>query len=139
MVSGRHAQLVGFWTDVYGYRMSCLRKEVVREALVESVPQDSIITTSCVLTELDLYTCSTHSMDFSADLSLQITVDGTLTALVGYFDIFFDLPHAVSFSTGPHSEPTHWKQTVFLLEEPVVFKKGEQLISSLEYTTLNCL
>ncbi|KAJ9581980.1 hypothetical protein L9F63_003670 [Diploptera punctata] len=101
--SARHGQLIGFWSDVYGYRMSCLQHEVVREAMVEIVPQDK----------------------FSANLNLEVTNDGTLTALVGYFDAFFDLPHAVSFSTGPHSKPTHWKQTVFLLEEPVAFKKGD--------------
>ena len=108
--------------------MSCLQHEVVKEAMVEVVPQDCVITTSCVLTEVDLYTCTTQTVNFSANLELQVIADGTLTALVGYFDVFFDLPSAVSFSTGPHSQPTHWKQTVFLLEEPLAFKKGEQFI-----------
>ncbi|KAA1472227.1 S-adenosyl-L-methionine-dependent methyltransferase [Dentipellis sp. KUC8613] len=29
-----------------------------------------------------------------------------------------------SFSTGPASEPTHWKHTIFLLEEPIVVDEG---------------
>ncbi|TFY72550.1 hypothetical protein EVG20_g489 [Dentipellis fragilis] len=29
-----------------------------------------------------------------------------------------------SFSTGPTSEPTHWKHTIFLLEEPIVVDEG---------------
>jgi protein arginine N-methyltransferase 3 len=29
-----------------------------------------------------------------------------------------------SFSTGPRSIPTHWKQTVFLLREPVLVEEG---------------
>ncbi|KZT28706.1 S-adenosyl-L-methionine-dependent methyltransferase [Neolentinus lepideus HHB14362 ss-1] len=29
-----------------------------------------------------------------------------------------------SFSTGPKSEPTHWKQTLFFLREPIVVEEG---------------
>jgi len=30
----------------------------------------------------------------------------------------------MSFSTGPESEPTHWKQTIFLLHEPIRAREG---------------
>ncbi len=32
-----------------------------------------------------------------------------------------------SFSTGPQSIPTHWKQTIFLLREPFVVEEGDSL------------
>ncbi|KAJ1964790.1 hypothetical protein GGI12_001196 [Dipsacomyces acuminosporus] len=31
------------------------------------------------------------------------------------------------FTTGPHGTPTHWKQTVFVLKEPVDAKQGDEL------------
>ena len=34
------------------------------------------------------------------------------------------VPKVTSFSTGPRSVPTHWKQTLFLLREPVVADEG---------------
>ena len=33
-------------------------------------------------------------------------------------------PKTISFSTGPLSVPTHWKQTLFLLREPIVAAEG---------------
>ena len=135
LFAARHTNLIGFWKDVYGYRMSCLQHEVVKEPMVEVVPKGSIITTNSVLTDLDLYTCSVNSVNFCADFRLDVTADGELTAFVGFFDVFFDLPHAVSFSTGPHSEPTHWKQIVFFLEEPVLFKKGNSFLLCIIITT----
>lgn len=104
--------------------MTCLQHEVVQEATIEVVPPDKIITSACLLTELDLNTCCTNSLDFSSEFKLEAIADGPVTAFVGYFDVFFDLPHPVSFSTGPCVKPTHWKQTVFLLEEPIIVKQG---------------
>ena len=34
-------------------------------------------------------------------------------------------PKVTSFSTGPASVPTHWKQTVFFLREPIMAGEGE--------------
>lgn len=34
-----------------------------------------------------------------------------------------------SFSTGPQSLPTHWKQTIFLLREPIQADDGAHLVS----------
>lgn len=31
----------------------------------------------------------------------------------------------ITFSTGPLSTPTHWKQTVFLIDPEIPVKKGE--------------
>lgn len=33
-----------------------------------------------------------------------------------------------SFSTGPKSTPTHWKQTAFLLREPIMVQEGKLLL-----------
>jgi protein arginine N-methyltransferase 3 len=105
--------------------MTCLKHQVVREATIDVVPADKVITSTCLLTELDLNTCSTSSLDFSSELKLEAMMAGSITAFVGYFDVFFDLPVPVSFSTGPHAKPTHWKQTVFLLEEPIIVQQGK--------------
>ncbi|KAK0503663.1 S-adenosyl-L-methionine-dependent methyltransferase [Armillaria luteobubalina] len=38
-----------------------------------------------------------------------------------------DREKVTSFSTGPQSIPTHWKQTVFLLREPIVVEEGSKV------------
>jgi protein arginine N-methyltransferase 3 len=37
----------------------------------------------------------------------------------------------ISFSTGPRSQPTHWKQTIFLLRDPIHAEDGTLHISTL--------
>ncbi|KAK0201522.1 protein arginine N-methyltransferase [Desarmillaria ectypa] len=38
-----------------------------------------------------------------------------------------DREKITSFSTGPQSIPTHWKQTIFLLREPIVVEEGSKV------------
>lgn len=38
-------------------------------------------------------------------------------------------PKVTSFSTGPASVPTHWKQTIFLLREPITVHEGRSSLS----------
>lgn len=45
-------------------------------------------------------------------------------------------PKYVSFSTGPQSIPTHWKQTLFLLREPIVAQEGAELSRMFEVLIL---
>lgn len=41
-------------------------------------------------------------------------------AIVGYFEAGFVRPHHTEIlKTGPRDTPTHWKQTVFYLQDPI--------------------
>lgn len=126
-----HNKFIGFWSDVYGFKMNCMKSEVIREASVEVADPAHVITTSNVICEIDMYKCDVDSVNFSSQFNLQVLKDGFLTFLVGYFDTFFELPDSVSFSTGPLSPPTHWKQTIFYLKDPIPVKKGDNISGKL--------
>lgn len=123
-----HESAIGFWNDVYGFTMRCMINDVVQEASVEKVNADSILTNSAELINIDIKTCTTEAVDFSSDFELEVLKDGKVVSFVGYFDTYFELPNSVEFSTGPHAETTHWKQTVFYLKEPIEVKQGQLVL-----------
>ncbi|RXG50925.1 Protein arginine N-methyltransferase 3 [Armadillidium vulgare] len=118
---------VKFWGDVYGFKMSCMVREVIKEASTEVVKKDFIFTTSDQLMDFDLMKVNPEDLEFTTEFSLTAERDANLTSFVGYFDTYFNLPHPVYFSTGPDSPPTHWKQTIFYLPHLKSFKKGESI------------
>lgn len=120
-----HRKLIEFWSDVYGYKMNCMKSEVVREASIDIVTSKTVISEPYIIKEIDINTCKIDVMDFTSEFRLLVTRDGLLTSLVGYFDTFFDLPERISFSTGPHNTPTHWKQTVFYFRDCKEVKQGD--------------
>ncbi|KAM4845430.1 protein arginine N-methyltransferase 3 isoform 1-T1 [Thomomys bottae] len=125
----KHAERIAFWDDVYGFNMSCMKKAVIPEAIVEVLDPKTLISDSCSIKHIDCHTTSISDLEFSSDFTMKITKSSMCTAVVGYFDIYFEknCHSRVMFSTGPQSTKTHWKQTAFLLEKPFSVKAGEAL------------
>ncbi|XP_072649877.1 protein arginine N-methyltransferase 3 isoform X1 [Canis lupus baileyi] len=125
----KHADRIAFWDNVYGFNMSCMKKAVIPEAVVEVLDPKTLISDACSIKQIDCHTTSVSALEFSSDFTLQITKTSMCTAIAGYFDIYFEknCHSRVVFSTGPQSARTHWKQTIFLLEKPFSVKAGEAL------------
>lgn len=125
----KHADRIAFWDDVYGFNMSCMKKAVIPEAVVEVVDHKTLISDPCDIKRIDCHTTSISDLEFSSDFTLRTTKTAMCTAVAGYFDIYFEknCNNRVVFSTGPQSTKTHWKQTIFLLEKPFPIKAGEAL------------
>lgn len=121
----RHSEYIDFWKDVYGFDMSSLQTNVLKEAIVEVCPSEYVISDSIVLADLNMQTVDYTYTNFDVAFQLTIKKSGKFTAFVGYFDTFFELPEAIMFSTGPHSTPTHWKQVIFYLKKPIDVKQGD--------------
>lgn len=106
--------------------MKSMKDEVIQEPFVEIVPVEKLITEPTVILELDLNICGTDVCQFISNFTMTVKKTGTLTSIAGYFDVFFDLPNKVEFSTGPYTTKTHWQQTIFYLKNTVEVKEGEQ-------------
>jgi len=131
---------IGFWKSVYGFDFSPIATIAMREPLVDTVELKAVVTDPYRILNLDLNTCTVSDLSFVADFKLVATRDDFVHAIVAWFDIGFEACHKpVRFSTGPHAKYTHWKQTVFYIQEPVVInvnppsppRRAAQLFSSL--------
>jgi len=75
---------------------------------------------------MSLQFCTVADVEFQSEFTLVANTDGQLTAVVGFFDVEFQsVPHRKSFTTSPYNSPTHWKQTVFLLQTPISVVAGK--------------
>ncbi|KAH9932760.1 protein arginine N-methyltransferase [Epithele typhae] len=165
---------IGFWSDVYGFDLSAMGKNVYEEAIVDVVGPRTVVSEPVVVKDLFLGTITPKQLDFSAPFKLVSTSERRIKvhAFVLYFDTFFTStgeplpsdtpvhviqesdpilaevwplggrayqarrmstgdplkgkgrPKVTSFSTGPASVPTHWKQTIFFFREPVSVAEG---------------
>jgi len=138
---------IHWWDDVYGFDMSCIRKVALTEPLVDtvdcnqhfsslsqlmskcrSVSTRQVVTNSCLIKDIDIQTCTKEDIPFTSPFHLQIKRNDYMQALVTYFNIEFTKCHKrVGFSTSPEARYTHWKQTVFYLDDYLTCKKGDEV------------
>ncbi|XP_077356863.1 protein arginine N-methyltransferase 8-B-like isoform X3 [Festucalex cinctus] len=123
---------IHWWENVYGFDMSCIRNVAIKEPLVDVVDPKQVVTNACLLKEVDIYTVKSDELTFTSAFCLQVQRNDYVHALVTYFSIDFSKCHKkTGFSTAPDAASTHWKQTVFYLEDYLTVKKGEEIFGSI--------
>eukprot|EP00057_Strongylocentrotus_purpuratus_P008256 XP_011662730.1 PREDICTED: protein arginine N-methyltransferase 1 [Strongylocentrotus purpuratus] len=119
---------INWWDNVYGFDMSCIRDIAISEPLVDVVDHKQLVTNSCLIKEISMYTVKVEDLTFQAPFQLMVNRNDYIQALVTYFNIDFTMCHKrTGFSTSPDSHYTHWKQTVFYLDDYITAKRGEEL------------
>ncbi|XP_039247745.2 uncharacterized protein LOC120325703 isoform X1 [Styela clava] len=118
---------VTFWKDVYGFKMSCLRKQVLSEATIQALNPSSVMSEPCVVHRINVGNVQSKNLNYKSDFSLKIIKSGSFSAIAGYFDIFQNHSDKsdLMFSTSPCCTPTHWKQAVFFLDESMNVSEGD--------------
>ncbi|TYH15295.1 hypothetical protein ES288_A05G030200v1 [Gossypium darwinii] len=123
---------IEFWNNVYGFDMSCIKKQAMMEPLVDTVDQKQIVTNCHLLKTMDISKMVPGDASFTAPFKLIAERDYYIHAFVAYFDVSFTKCHKLmGFSTGPRSRATHWKQTVLYLEDVLTICEGEAIIGSM--------
>jgi len=124
---------INFWNSVYGFDMSCIKELALLEPLVDVCEHNQVLSNSCAVLNIDLYTIKKEELDFQSDFKINVSRDDYCHALVAYFTVEFSKSHKrLGFSTGPLEEYTHWKQTVFYLDDPLTVCKGEVISGKID-------
>eukprot|EP01084_Bolivina_argentea_P314219 544242_1 len=122
------SEKINFWDNVYGFKMSCLKEEAMKEPLVDLVQSNSVVSDAVPIFSIDLYTVKVEDLDFESNFTLKIKHDDYVHAFVSFFDCLFSKCHTrVMFTTAPWAEYTHWKQTVFYLDDSLMVSKGTKI------------
>ena len=121
-----------FWENVYDVNMSCMTKGMFKDPIVDTVPQENIMSNECCILDLDLVRMKKEDVEFSNFYSVEMLYNDYVHALVFWFDTDFgDLLNPVTLTTSPMKKYTHWKQSVLYLEKPLKVHMGDVLYGSI--------
>jgi len=99
--------------------MKCMKKWVLSEPIVDPINHQDILSNSFKFYDIDLEKATKAELDFETTFELKIEMEGGLYGFVSWFDCDFSHGHKkIVLSTSPYKKHTHWKQTVFYLDNP---------------------
>mmetsp|Transcript_20463 Transcript_20463/g.23606 ORF Transcript_20463/g.23606 Transcript_20463/m.23606 type:complete len:402 (+) Transcript_20463:30-1235(+) len=126
------AKKINFWDDVYGVSMKTIKSWALLEPLVDTADKEQINTDACAILDLDHKTMKASEVEFASKWQLTAKRKDKVHALVAWFDVFFSFGgHPVRMSTSPMTKSTHWKQTIFYLNDVIDVKKDDKLQGSI--------
>lgn len=121
-----------YWDDVYGFDMSPIKEIALMEPVVDVVDSKAVVTDTVPILNIDILTCTKDDLDFTSKFKLQASRNDYIHGLVAYFECAFTQIHKpIGFSTSPYARYTHWKQTIFYLQEALTICAGEIITGEL--------
>lgn len=119
---------IGFWRDVYGFDYTPFQNVVMSEPLVDIVDGRSVVTDGCPILTVDIQTVKKEDLAFASPFSVKAYRDDNIHAFwFGSISSSQRVQFPLEFSTGPHAEYTHWKQTVLYIKDVIQINKDETI------------
>ncbi|XP_062389653.1 protein arginine N-methyltransferase 2 [Sardina pilchardus] len=129
------SEKVEFWEKPYGLDFSCLQPVAKQEFFSKPKFSHQIQPEDCLCTPSDVITLNMHTLQVSdleklnGEFCFKVEKTGVFHGFTAWFSVGFhglerDGPTMI-LDTGPHSAPTHWKQTLFMLDEPATVHTGD--------------
>jgi len=117
---------IDFWDSVYGFNMSCIKKIAIREPLVDTVEGKALVTSTDRFYTVNLDTVKVEDLIFNKPFSIRVSRTDNIHAFICWFDVEFSKCHKpILITTSPLAAYTHWKQTVFYIEDVLSVSEGE--------------
>mmetsp|Transcript_22057 Transcript_22057/g.33091 ORF Transcript_22057/g.33091 Transcript_22057/m.33091 type:complete len:399 (-) Transcript_22057:118-1314(-) len=126
---------IDYWQNVYGFDMSPIKEIAIQEPIVDVIDSKAVISNCAPILTLDLLKCTKENLSFSTNFTLEANRNDYFGGFVTYFEVGFTQIHKpIGFSTAPFAKYTHWKQTLFFMEEEYCICKGENI-----YGEISCI
>ena len=123
------AKKIDFWSNVYGFKMNCMRQFVLQDAQIMNINSENVVTDQHIIKTIDCQKCTIAEIsEFKNKFNLTVKNNTKLTGLGVSFNINFNsdsLENKVAFSTDPFHTATHWEQTYFQLDKVYDLQKGK--------------
>ena len=136
-----YQQKIGVWKQQYGFSFSTLKPKAIEDFFDRPIIDYDLAPNHCLsngqsvafldmnalhVSELELWSCSVR---------FQIETTGILHGFGSWFDVEFhsptngtggeSTPQPVILSTSPDAPKTHWKNAIFMLDEPLQVEEGD--------------
>ncbi|XP_068559165.1 protein arginine N-methyltransferase 2 [Cebidichthys violaceus] len=124
-----YAEKMAFWEQPYGLDFTPLQPLAQQEFFTKPkfshlIEPNDCLTAPCDVLQLDMYTLQVKDLEeIKGQFHFRVEKSGVFHGFTAWFTAQFESLETggatVELNTGPNSEPTHWKQTLFMLDRPV--------------------
>ncbi|KAM4024635.1 protein arginine N-methyltransferase 2 [Anomaloglossus baeobatrachus] len=134
-----YEERVLFWDSPYGLDFSALKPMAIQEFFSKPKPDyvvkpEDCLSQPCTLLDVNMKTLNVEDLEkMSTEFNFHVDRDGTFHGFTAWFSVQFqnlDNQEQVELDTGPFNQLTHWKHTLFMLDQPTQVYIGDRIAGS---------
>lgn len=122
---------IHYWENVYGFDYSPFIKVAMVEPLVDTVDNQALVTSAYKFFDFDINTVTLEGLEFHRKFTLKAIDLDLCHAFVVWWDAYFPGDLATKLPTGPANQYTHWKQTIFYMDQVLDLRQGDTIEGSI--------
>ncbi|NP_001181877.1 protein arginine N-methyltransferase 2 [Xenopus laevis] len=137
-----YSNKVLFWDNPYQLDFSLLKPPATKEFFAKPQPDyilqpEDCLSEPCTLFHLNLKTLQVAELErMNCDFTFLVHTNGLLHGFTAWFSVQFENLEEqghLELNTGPFSPLTHWKHTLFMLDEPLQVQKRDKISGSVVF------
>ncbi|PWA31410.1 hypothetical protein CCH79_00002927, partial [Gambusia affinis] len=127
-----YKEKMAFWERPYGLDFTPLQPLAQQEFFTKPkfshlIDPEDCLSASCDVICLNMYTVQ----EMKGEFQFCVEKPGIFHGFTAWFTVQFESLEmggaTVELNTGPNSDPTHWKQTLFMLDRPIQVYAGDSI------------
>lgn len=132
-----YSEKMTFWERPYGLDFTPLQSLAQEEFFAKPKFSHVVEPSDCLaaprdVIAVDMYTLQVRDLEeMKSRFSFCVEKSGVFHGFAAWFTVHFESLEAggatVDLDTGPNAQPTHWKQTLFMLDRPVSVLAGDSI------------
>uniref|UniRef100_A0A3P9LMG7 Protein arginine N-methyltransferase 2 n=1 Tax=Oryzias latipes TaxID=8090 RepID=A0A3P9LMG7_ORYLA len=139
--SSYYAEKMSFWERPYGLDFTPLQSLAQQEFFNKPkfshvIELNDCLAAPCDVISMDMYALQVRDLEeMKGEFQFSVETSGLFHGFTAWFSVHFESLETggttIELNTGPNSEPTHWKQTLFMLDEPVSVFSGDSITGTI--------
>ncbi|XP_047225537.1 protein arginine N-methyltransferase 2 isoform X5 [Girardinichthys multiradiatus] len=132
-----YSEKMAFWERPYGLDFTPLQPLAQQEFFTKPkfshlIDPKDCLSAPCDVICLNMYTVQVRDLEeMEGEFKFCVVKPGVFHGFTAWFTVQFESLEAggatVELDTGPNSDPTHWKQTLFMLDKPIHVYGGDSI------------
>uniref|UniRef100_A0A3Q2P583 Protein arginine N-methyltransferase 2 n=1 Tax=Fundulus heteroclitus TaxID=8078 RepID=A0A3Q2P583_FUNHE len=132
-----YSEKMAFWERPYGLDFTPLQPLAQQEFFTKPkfshlIDPEDCLSVPCDVIRLNMYTVQVRDLEeVKGEFQFSVAKPGVFHGFTAWFTVQFESLETggatVELNTGPNSDPTHWKQTLFMLDTPTPVNAGDSI------------
>ncbi|XP_078701433.1 protein arginine N-methyltransferase 2-like [Branchiostoma floridae x Branchiostoma belcheri] len=137
----QYDEKIACWEDQYGFDFSPLIPSAKKEFFGRPIFNHELSVHDCLaewetVLVMDMKRFRVEELEeISQDFEFQVTREGTFHGFASWFSVDFggfpSTEPPVVLNTGPEHEMTHWKQDLFMMDQPTAVEGGDSIVGNI--------